>query len=111
MAKLCRTILRIGLTAQLRDKLHGNCLQSMDVQAQAVLAHIVEVVRMAAAATIGIALAELLLAAQVHSKTQQCENPMIDSKKLPRNNALAGDMEARELLHSVSPLSSGSGGS
>ena len=80
----------------------------MDVQAQAVLAHIVEVVRMAAAATIGIALAELLLAAQcvplVHSKTQQCE-------KLPRNNALAGDLEARELLHSVSPLSSGSGGS
>ena len=42
----------------------------MDVQAQAVLAHIVEVVRMAAAATIGIALAELLIAAQ-------CENPMI----------------------------------
>ena len=70
VAKLCRTILRIGLTAQLRDKLHGNCLQSMDVQAQAVLAHIVEVVRMAAAATIGIALAELLIAAQ-------CENPMI----------------------------------
>ena len=68
----------------------------MDVQAQAVLAHIVEVVRMAAAATIGIALAELLIAAH---------------KKLPRNNALAGDLEARELLHSVSPLSSGSGGS
>jgi len=67
VANLCRTILRIGLTAQLRDKLHGNCLQSIDVQAQAVLAHIV---RMAAAATIGIALAELLIAAQ-------CENPMI----------------------------------
>ena len=70
MAKLCRTILRIGLTAQLRDKLHGNCLQSMDVQAPAVLEHIVEVLRMAAAATIGIALAEMLIAAQ-------CENPMI----------------------------------
>ena len=67
MANLCRTILRIGLTAQLRDKLHRNCLQSIDVQAQAVLAHIV---RMAAAATIGIALAEMLIAAQ-------CENPMI----------------------------------
>jgi len=42
----------------------------MDVQAPAVLEHIVEVLRMAAAATIGIALAELLIAAQ-------CENPMI----------------------------------
>ena len=42
----------------------------MDVQAPAVLEHIVEVLRMATAATIGIALAELLIAAQ-------CENPMI----------------------------------
>ena len=36
----------------------------MAVQARAVLAHIVGVVRLAAAATIAIALAELLLAAQ-----------------------------------------------
>ena len=40
----------------------------MAVQARAVLAHIVEVVRMAAAATIAIALAELLRAPLVQTK-------------------------------------------
>ena len=59
----------------------------MAVQARAVLAHIVEVVRMAAAATIAIALAELLRAPLVQTKQVASADQNLQASMVTAANA------------------------